>query len=121
MLKCEIGGCYRTPVEKAHIYSKGAGGSIKPHNRIDLCVFHHRSGPKSLHVIGTKAFGQLHGLTDRFEKAYEIERQAEQEKRKVGYQKARVRQEENRKKFCPTCRRRWSKGVTIGEIKNGRQ
>jgi len=120
MMKCEIGGCYRTPVEKAHIWSKGAGGSIKPHNRINLCVYHHRTGDKSIHNIGTKAFGELHGLTERFQKAYETEWALERERRKLGYQKIRTKQAVDRKRYCPTCHRRWSKGVIKGE-ENGRQ
>jgi len=42
MRKCEVGGCYRKPVEKCHIKTKGAGGTSKPHNIIYLCIGHHR-------------------------------------------------------------------------------
>jgi hypothetical protein len=120
MLRCEIGGCYKTPVEGAHIKGRGAGGTNKKHNKIRLCVFHHRLDDNSLHRIGTWAFAKLHGLTERFELAYEIERKLEQEKREKNFKKIRGRQAGNRKKYCPTCKRRWSKGVIKGE-QDGRE
>ena len=116
MDKCEIGGCYRTPVEKAHIYSKGGGGSRKPHNIINLCVEHHRGDGKSMHQMGVWAFAKLHGLTERFQKAYEIEQQIEREKRLKYYAKVRAKQAENRKKYCPTCKRQWNRGVTREQL-----
>lgn len=111
MLKCEIGGCFRQPVEKAHINSKGSGGSKKPHNIIDLCVYHHRLSQYSLdHNKGVWWFADHFGLRERFERAFEAEREIERGKRDIRITKFKQRQAESRKRYCPTCKRRWGKG-----------
>ena len=120
MMKCEIGGCYKQPVEKAHIYSKGGGGSKRKHNIINLCVDHHRLDPKSFHRMGVWSFADLHGLRERFEEAFRIEREIEQEKQTKMFMKARAKQQVDRKKFCPTCKRRWTKGVTKEQMYGSR-
>ncbi len=111
MLRCEIGGCYRQPVEKAHIKSKGSGGSSKPHNIILLCVYHHRLGPYSLdHNKGWEWFADHFGLRERFEAAFAAEREIDRGKRENRITKFKLRQAISRKRYCPTCNRRWSKG-----------
>ena len=109
MLKCEIGGCYSRPVEKAHIKSKGSGGSNKPHNIICLCIEHHRTGPFALdHNKGPWWFADHFGLRERFEQVFEKERELQRSRLHDRLTRQRQR---SRKRYCPTCRRRWSKGV----------
>ena len=108
-----MGGCFRTPVEKAHILSKGAGGTAKPHNIIRLCVGHHRLNPDSFHNAGVWSFADKFGFRERFENAYRIERELVAQKRARNWQKVRTRQAHRRRLICPTCRRRWSGRGTI--------
>jgi len=72
-LPCLI--CAARPTEAAHIRLRtgpadadgmqtGAGGAEKPDDRhaVPLCAHHHRTGPQAEHVIGTRAFWQLHDI-----------------------------------------------------------
>jgi hypothetical protein len=111
MMKCDIGGCFRQPVEKAHIKSKGSGGSNKKHNIIHLCSFHHRTGPNAFHNIGVWSFAKLFDLVERFEEAYDVESEIVTEKKDKQFKKYVARQKKKAKRICPTCKRVWSKGV----------
>lgn len=107
MKRCEIGGCYEQPVEKAHIKSKGAGGSNEKHNIINLCYWHHRKAPDSFHNIGVWSFAELHNLTDRFKMAFELENKLQSQR----YNKKALQFRNKLKRICPTCKRSWSKGI----------
>ena len=110
MKRCEIGGCYRQPIESCHIKSDGSGGSNRKHNKINLCSYHHRTAKDSFHNIGVWSFAKLHGLTDKFEVAFDKEAAIDKIRRERN-QKSLNRRKEKSKRICPTCKRRWSKGV----------
>ena len=111
MQRCSIGGCFRQPIEDAHIKSRGSGGSKEPHNIIKLCSFHHRISPRSFHNIGIWSFANLHNLIDRFNRALDLEREIQAEKYKAKVFKAKNKP----RKICPTCKRNWSRGILKGD------
>jgi len=111
MKKCEVGGCFNQPVEKAHIKSRGAGGSNGSHNIINLCVDHHRRGNQAFHLIGVWSFAKLFGFTERFENAYDIESGLTRTKKTNQISRAKVKREKRATRICPTCRRVWTRGV----------
>lgn len=61
---CEI--CRKRPTDRAHITSRGAGGSDEPKNIMWLCREHHRLQ----HQIGIKTFVQRFNLPITFEFGY---------------------------------------------------
>ena len=113
MLRCEVPGCFNQPVEKAHIKSRGVGGSNKPHNIINLCVDHHRRGNKAFHLLGVWSFAKLFGFTERFEAAYDAEIGIVKTKRIKQFTKTKERENIRAKRVCPHCKRAWSKGVIL--------
>jgi len=115
MIKCEVGGCFNQPVEKAHIRSRGAGGSNKPHNIVHLCTYHHRRGDKSFHIMGIWSFAKLFGFTERFETAYDLEAGLTRTKKVKTLSRAKEKREKKPTRICPHCRRIWSKGVIKGD------
>lgn len=107
MRKCSVGGCYRTPIERAHIKPKGAGGSNLKHNLIDLCRWHHRESP-DCQEHNRQEFARKYGFMELFNNAFEIERQIEQNKRfKII---ARQKKALAERKRCPHCNRFLPKG-----------
>jgi len=115
--KCEVSGCFNQPVEKAHIKSRGAGGSTKKHNRILLCTEHHRRGNKSFHFMGVWSFAKLFGFTERFEAAYDLEAGIQKAKRASTIKKVKATQNIRAKRFCPMCRRALPRGVKLRGVK----
>ena len=58
---CCVAGCFRTPIECAHVRGGTDGGmALKPSDRwvISLCRYHHCEQ----HRIGERAFAQQYGL-----------------------------------------------------------
>lgn len=51
-LDCVIPGCWQTPVEAAHVKSRGAGGTSA--HMVPLCALHHAEQ----HAIGIRTFGE---------------------------------------------------------------
>ena len=71
-------------VEAAHVGERGLGQKCPDQETLPLCVWHHRAGPKSVHVLGRKfwefwkldRFKLIAEHVERFQKEHEKDENA---------------------------------------------
>lgn len=62
-------------IECAHFGSRGLGQKCSDREALPLCVWHHRTGPKAVHVLGRNFW--MHWKLDRYELIAEHNRKFE--------------------------------------------
>jgi hypothetical protein len=59
---CTVKGCKSRFQEAAHTGDRALGRKASDRRAIPLCPYHHRTGPKSFHTLGRRAFEAFHSL-----------------------------------------------------------
>lgn len=64
-LPCLVPGCWRGPIENAHVVKIDGGTGLKgkAEGNAPLCHFHHQDETHGLHTLGARTFERLHGIS----------------------------------------------------------